>query len=123
MSDKIDFINVTAQRRHGKPDGWQWLRLDAHNKPEGYFEVVGAVPVGTYRSGKRKGRPKWDRKTAEMIWMRDDDLVETKRLWGIETGKCAECQGTKKQVKSVSVVDGVTYQQCKTCQGTGVFNE
>lgn len=119
----MDFINETAKRCHGKPDDWRWYSLDAHNKPPGFFEVIGSVPVGKYRSGKRKGRPKWDRKIAETVWMKWDDLKETKRLWGIETGKCPECLGTGKQVKSVSVVDGTTYRPCGDCDGTGVYQE
>jgi hypothetical protein len=78
MTDEA--INETVRRIHGVPDGWRWFRLDCHNKPEDYWEVEGSVPVGFYRRGPRKGRPKWDRKTSQTFWVRKSQVAETHRM-------------------------------------------
>lgn len=119
----MDWWNETAKRCHDKPDGWMWYRVDA-DAPEGFVEVEGAVPIGEYKRGPRKGRPKWGpRKDGERIWMKESDVEETKRLWAEQIGQCPKCTGSGKVVKSVSVHDGTKYRECSECAGSGKYRE
>jgi hypothetical protein len=114
----IDFFNLTAQRIYGKPDGWQWCRLDAHNKPDDYIEVKGEVPIGVIRSGKRKGSPKWP-KTLHVVWMRMSEIESVKMQWEQETGKCSKCYGEGHESYGWSRDSGQMLRKCRRCEGTG----
>ena len=119
---RIDFFNMTAHRVHGVPDGWQWYLLNSRDCPDGYIKVAGNVPVGVLKNGPRKGSPKFaPRSKDDVIWMKDADVEETKRLWSEETGKCHECTGSGKKIASVSVAHGKTYRPCSKCDGTGRY--
>jgi hypothetical protein len=118
----MDWWNETAKRVYGAPEGWRWCSLDGHNAPKGFVMVEGAVPVGEFRSGARKGRTKWPPKSKlDTIWIHDNELAETKRLWSEQTGKCAECVGSGQRLHSVSVRDGTVYKPCKYFNGTGLL--
>jgi hypothetical protein len=108
---------MAAHRLHGKPAEWRWFSLNSGDAPEGFVKVVGAVPVGTYRSGKRKGRPKWP-KDGETLWIKRDDFTAMQAAWESETGKCAGCCGAGGTIKRASI-DGAEYQECRVCCGTG----
>ena len=56
---KLDGFTIVCREKFGVPEAWQWVTLDAHEQPEDFVKVSGACPIGTWRSGKRKGRPKF----------------------------------------------------------------
>jgi len=77
----IDWINETAKRCHGKPDGWMWFRVNSYKKPDDFFECFGGIPIGVWKSGPRKGRTKWAPGPGELIWMRFSEVEETERIF------------------------------------------
>ena len=56
---KLDGFILVCREKYGVPEAWQWTTLDARNQPEDFVRVSGACPVGVWRSGPRKGRPKF----------------------------------------------------------------
>lgn len=123
MSERFDAFNATAIRCHGKPEGWKWHTLDARDVPSGYTKVSGSVPTGVFKSGPRKGQPKWT-SDPNVVWMRNVDIAETKRLWEIENDKCIACYGTGKYCHRVSVNPQTKevergFRKCSKCEGTG----
>jgi hypothetical protein len=121
MSKRFDAFNATAIRCHGVPDGWMWHGLDAHNVPDGYTKVTGSVPIGVFQRGPRKGRTKWG-KDSQTLWMKDDDIRESKRIWERENDKCVYCYGEGETCYRVAMVDGKaerSYRECTECKGTG----
>ena len=119
--EHVDWYNETAKRVHGKPDGWKWCSLDSHQKPPGYIEVHGAVPIGTVSRGPRKGRTRWPPKSeCDIVWMQDSEINETMRLWEIETGKCSACRGNGNSIVGWSREGGNKYRECKKCSGSGL---
>lgn len=61
-----DLHSLHAQQMLGAPPGWQWYSLKTLGTTRQriehkatHFEMRGAVPVGVYSRGPRKGRPKW----------------------------------------------------------------
>lgn len=122
MSD-IDWFNKTVERVHSLSPDWRWFKVDCHNKPDGYMELVGAVPIGFIKCGPRKGLPKWPPVSAcQTVWIRFGEVEETKRIWEKQTGQCANCEGTGETVWSTSFVAGKTERKmkpCVKCQGSG----
>jgi hypothetical protein len=116
----IDLFQLTAERVHKVPSGWRWCRLDSHNKPQGFIEMQGAIPIGEYKSGPRKGMPKWPNSDQlQTIWIQESEMNAVAEQWESETGKCHKCDGSGKTVASSHVVHGKTYRECKRCKGSG----
>ena len=119
---RVDFYNLTAVRCHGKPEGWRWYSLSSSDAPDGYVLLKGSVPVGTYRSGPRKGRTKWPPKQpSDAVWMTDSDVEETKRLWCVETGLCGKCCGSGREYVGWNKIEGDKRNPCTDCDATGKY--
>lgn len=63
---KKDLHSMYAQQVLGAPPAWQWYSIKTLGTTRQmledsatHFEMRGAVPVGVYSRGPRKGRPKW----------------------------------------------------------------
>ena len=118
----VDFFQLTAERLYAVAEGWKWCKLDRLNKPADFIEVQGAVPVGVFKQGKRKGCLKWPRQL-ETIWMRQSDVDRVRTEWERENGKCSSCEGSCEETASAELVDGYlrrTYRPCSRCKGTGL---
>ncbi len=117
---RVDWWNMTAHRMNALPEGWRWFAIDAHDKPEDFVELQGAVPIGVAKSGKRKGEPIWPpRKECQKLWIRIGDRDETMRLWEVETGKCSPCSGIGTEWAGWSATEGSRFRECRKCSGTG----
>jgi hypothetical protein len=114
----IDLFNLTARRVHNMPEDWRWCRLNSHNKPEDFIEVEGAIPTGVFKSGPRKGRPKWP-KELQTIWMRRRDMDRVAIEWEKETGKCHKCDGTGQEWAGWNKEEGRKTRKCDRCSGSG----
>ena len=114
----IDLFQLTLERVHKVPHGWRWCELDGHDKPEDFILVRGAIPVGEYKSGKKKGRTKWP-KELQTIWLRRREMDQVACDWEQETGKCHRCDGSGQECCGWSVKDGKSYRQCSRCGGVG----
>jgi hypothetical protein len=113
-----DIHTLAARRVHGLPDDWRPKIYEALDRGLG-FALRGAVPIGSYSRGPRKGRPKWPR-LAELqrVVITADEMRQARIWWENETGLCSYCGGSGQQVKSIGI-SGTTYSQCISCDGTG----
>jgi hypothetical protein len=81
--------------------------------------VTGDVPDGVYRSGKRKGQPRYKGPGRKVIVTRAE--LQAKAIaYEAETGKCWDCKGTGQAWGGWSKADGPRYRTCSRCSGTGM---
>jgi hypothetical protein len=118
-----DIHAIAARKVHNLPDEWQpriYGCLDRGLTAEhSGFYLRGAVPIGTYSRGPRKGRPKWPPLgQLQRVVITADEVKQARIQWENETGLCSHCGGSGQQVKSVGI-DGTTYRECGACGGTG----
>ena len=106
MAGKIDFFNQVVIAKHGKPEGWRWHSLDAHNMPEDFVKVTGSVPVGVISRGPRKGSAKWAG-PGESVFIRMADIRAAEANYDATIGLCYVCQGVQPE------------KPCQFCKGTG----
>lgn len=119
MSTMDMAINV-ARRKLGvgedwRPCMWEWM---AGND----LLMEGAV-VPDVATGPRKGQPNWKSATKDkrqkVVVTELEVTAETKR-WEAETGKCAECMGTKEVFASWHRGIGTKMKPCRACKATGL---
>ena len=116
-----DVYNLAAQRFKGMPVDWQWFSIQSKESPYGRFvQVTGAVPVGFYSQGPRKGRPKWPiNKDCQIFQFTPAQLDEVFFAWEAQTGDCFKCGGSGQESFGWSKAEGKRYRQCSRCGGTG----
>ena len=113
-----DIMALAARKVHGLPDDWKPQIYETLDRGMG-FALRGAVPIGTYSRGPRKGRPKWPpRGQLQRVAITADEVRRQRIQWEIETGLCSYCGGSGQQVKSIGI-NGTTYRECSVCGGTG----
>jgi hypothetical protein len=114
-----DFYAMTVRHVHNLPDDWQPMICRAIDRNLG-FELSGAVPIGAYSRGPRKGRPKWPpRKQLQTVVITHNEMRQEKIRWEHETGLCSACGGSGQTVASISIHSPTTYRECSACGGTG----
>lgn len=111
----MNHLESAARRKLKAPS--EWLGFIFECIAEDYI-VTGAVPVGFYSRGPRKGKPKWEGPGIKVIVTRAETDAEVKR-YEEETGNCAECLGTKEVFASWNIKTGVKMRPCQTCDATG----
>jgi hypothetical protein len=116
----LDLFQMTAERIHNVGAGWKWCHVSAIDVPPGFIKVRGAIPIGQYKSGKRKGHPKWPKDDQlQTLWMKKTDMDAMALQWEVEQQKCHKCEGSGEVVVSSHVVHGKTFGKCKRCKGSG----
>jgi len=113
-----DIHAITARRVHGLPDDWQPRIYGCLDRNLGFY-LCGAVPIGTYSHGPRKGRPKFPPRAHLLrVVITPDEVRQTRIQWENETGLCCHCGGSGETVKALGI-NGATYRQCIACNGSG----
>ena len=113
-----DIMVLAARQVHKLPDDWEPQIYEALDRGMG-FALRGAVPVGTYSRGPRKGRPKWPPQgQLQRVVITADEVRQQRIQWENETRLCSHCGGSGQQVKSIGI-SGTTYRECSVCGGTG----
>lgn len=106
-----------AEKRSGIA-GWvayRWAVVD------GYHMIDGCVPDGVYKSGPRKGEPRFTRNATHrrtVVLSEADLAVEAEHYERVE-GNCWTCKGIGSVVKSINVHSGTRYRLCNECNGGG----
>lgn len=111
----IVHLESAARRKLSAPEAWKSYRWEVL---AGGYLVTGAVPVGLYKSGPRKGRPKWEGRGTKVVLSEMEVGAEVARYIQ-ETGNCANCLGTKEEFLSWSVTEGTKRRPCSECNATG----
>ena len=113
-----DIHAIAARRVHNLPDDWTPRIYGCLDRNLGFY-LRGAVPIGTYSRGPRKGRPKFPPLgKLERVVITAEEVQRTRIKWENETGLCSHCGGSGQQVKSTGI-NGTTYRECVACDGTG----
>jgi hypothetical protein len=100
------------------PNGWQPRIYGCLDRDLGFY-LQGAVPIGTYSRGPRKGRPKWPPLgQLQRLVITTEEVAQARIWWENETGLCSYCGGSGQQVKSIGI-NGTIYRECIGCEGTG----
>lgn len=107
-----------AEKKSGIP-GWKWHTMSVRGDLG--MAVSGSVPVGTYRSGPRKGQTKWDKKslTEATILVTYAEMEVVANAYEATTGGCWPCSSTGMVFHSWSDAEGVKMKLCKRCGGSG----
>lgn len=108
-------IETAARRKAGAGEEWKAFRFEAVT---GGYIVVGAIPVGVYSRGPRKGKPKWNG-TGTKIVVSDADVKAEADKYVLDTGNCPDCLGTREELQSWSATHGTKTQPCSVCAGSG----
>lgn len=53
------------------------------------------------------------------VYISQKEYAERMTAWEKKTGMCSRCAGTGEVFQSISVADGIKYQQCPKCKGQG----
>lgn len=113
-----DIHVIAARKVHNLPDDWQPRIYGCLDHCLGFY-LRGAVPIGTYSRGPRKGQPKWPPLgQLQRVVITADQVKQARIWWENETGLCSHCGGSGQQVASVGT-NGTTYRSCIHCNGTG----
>jgi hypothetical protein len=127
----VDVMNRIAARKAGGKPGWRWCSSEVVGRPphgtprdQVHFLIEGAVPVGVWASGERKGRPRWPKREAcDRVVVTGAEVDAEVLAVEAETGKCHPCVGTGRERygfktdadgKHVTLVRG-----CARCNATG----
>ena len=114
-----DIHAIAARKVHNLPDEWEPRIYGCLDRNLGFY-LRGAVPIGTYSRGPRKGRPKWPPLgQLQRVVITADEVLQTRIQWENETGLCSHCGGSGQQVKSININGTTTYRECGSCEGTG----
>ena len=111
-----DIFNIFAREKAKQPDTWEVYHFQIKDQRDGYAELMqvltGCIPDGVYRSGKRKGEPRYSKPLPgtklTVITTREEFEKWTKEFL-TKNGYCIDCSGK-----------GTSYgKTCGVCDGTG----
>jgi hypothetical protein len=113
----VRHAEAIARRKVNGPPLWRWCIARAH---KGGLLIKGAVPLGTYSKGRRKGEPKWPRVAdLDVAIVSDADYATEYARYEREEGRCAECFGEGEVFASWNHETGSKFRPCRRCGGTG----
>lgn len=116
----VNFTEVVARKKLAVGDDWLMFAWECVNDRRNADVIVtGGVPVGVYVRGPRKGRPKWDIKTAQRVVVTHQEELAAKHAYEIETGLCADCFGSRETWAGWNHETGNRYRPCARCAATG----
>ena len=81
---------------------------------------IGFCDMGPpYKSGPRKGLPRFLTKTRRDVYIRSDEVDVSKSDHEKETGECSGCLGRGDVAHSWSAANGSKRRTCSRCGGSG----
>lgn len=103
---------------------WQAYKWEAEGDREtGYLVLTGGVFRRRITRGKRKGEVNFKKpepNTLRTLVIPNVLHRAWRAQWQIETGYCAECEGTGQSWAGWGINTGNRYRQCTKCNGSGV---
>lgn len=102
--------------------GGDWLMISwealphSGGKPAQVYVVTGAVPDGTYASGKRKGKPRFGAR--DQVYITPAEHKAWLLAWEASTGLCHQCDAGREWI-GWSADEGRKTKECSRCGGTG----
>ena len=96
-------------------EGWKAFRWE---DCDGDGILTGCVPNGVYRSGPRKGRPRFLGPDRRVI-VTKAELDERATRYEADTGNCWNCKGSGQECYGWKQGEGNIYRTCGRCGGSG----
>lgn len=118
FDDYGDLARKVVGRQGWEPYRWS-LQDPEPGKMAGCY-VTGSIPDGVFRSGPRKGRPRYSTPGAthtQTVFIPRDAVIEAARRYE-QTGQCWNCKGTGKVWAGWSRETGTKQRACPRCNGT-----
>lgn len=119
-SNQWHLYALCVQRKYGVSPEWRVCGarfLDGEVKT---FSFEGAVPIGVYQHGPRKGMEKWPlAKDCQTFTVTKAELEDFYNKWECETGICHKCMGKGKTPRRIPARSDGDYRVCTRCDGTG----
>lgn len=115
MGKHLNHMESAARRKVNAPEDWRAYHYEVIT---GGYLIIGSVPVGKYKSGPRKGSPKWEGEGVKVVVTEADVETETS-LYVKTTGNCPNCFGEKTEFLRWSKAAGLETQTCRSCHGSG----
>jgi len=113
-----DFYAMAARAAYSLPPEWQPRKYRSCG-PIG-IELIGAEPIGTYRSGRYKGRPKFPpEQQMRQVFVSREQIEQAKDDWQQATGLCTRCGGDGQMVTRIDSSGPIGHKPCDACSGTG----
>lgn len=110
------------QRMFKMPPDWRVCGMKTldNNRPGLGIIYEGAVPLGEYTRGPKKGRTKWPSdKDCQTFTVLRSEIEAFHASWEQETGVCAKCLGKGRIAFRIPARGDDDYRTCKRCGGTG----
>jgi hypothetical protein len=114
IGDVMEFAEIKVGILGWKAYTWEACGCDSI--------VTGDIPVGVYKSGKNKDRPKFKGPGRKVI-VTKAEMQEKATQYEAETGKCWDCKGTGQTWVGWSKEEGTRYRACLRCGGSGDSTE
>lgn len=113
-----DIYLLAAQHRYRLSPDWQWRQIVSLD--DGFIELHGASPISAYKSGPRRGQPRFPpRSQCRRVIVTRQDVADARARWEAETGRCSHCGGEGQEAIGWSAAEGTRYRTCRACSGTG----
>lgn len=124
MTEKIkmiSFIERVAIKKLGESDKWRMRSLEFIGDTNDWL-VKGGKPR-KLKSGPRRGKNTWRDSAIRSVCVTEQEEIQERLLYEMETGNCSKCQGTKRMYTGYNATDGNTYAPCNRCNATGIAPE
>ena len=133
-TDKLNLREIYIQELYSFPKEWRIYSYKVVNdintaSPSGEIisravtELIGSIPDGVYRSGKRKGRPRYTKGgTHRTIHVFEDEFKAWVEQYEAKHNVCSQCFSSPTpghEWSGWSLANGNRFMTCRRCNGTG----
>ena len=118
---KIDLLEVHAKESIEIPEGYEIVKYETINR--NIFKITFAK-VSEYKSGKKKGKPKFEKKDRIIFTCSIQEHRTWEKQWSKKTDICYYCTGKGQTLKRVYKLENENeyrreFITCSICNGSG----
>lgn len=118
----ISLLEIHAKESIEVPENYEVVKYETINK--NIFKVTFCEIIGSYKSGKKKGKIKFNRKNEIIFTCSVQEHRDWEKVWSKKTGTCYRCTGKGQTIKRVYKVENEDeYKRefivCSVCNGSG----
>jgi len=115
---RLDRTVDVARRKAGLGPDHNWIEVRVIGNTRDIMVTL-AKPTGVYKSGERKGEPKYTKAVEHqaVVTVAETDAEVT--AYETRTGLCSDCDGSKRTAAGWSAGTGTRYETCARCKGDG----
>ena len=117
----VKLLEKQAKEKFSLPENWEWFRWETLPHPPAnhtFVKLTGCPITERYKSGKRKGRPKYSLATSMSVTITLAEHEAYLLAWEKETGQCSACTGSGEELERWHHIDGTKMRPCGKCNGS-----